>query len=109
MQHRQDLKARPSGQRSGQRLSPALLTPALDAPPVSKGDLYYNFIDHNLTGGEAQRIDTSRVAVYLLTGEYGWENSPDQRKILAGQIKESQFTEMKGLGHFSMAEKFCGI
>jgi hypothetical protein len=25
------------------------------------------FIDHNLTGGEAQRIDTSRIAVYLMT------------------------------------------
>ncbi len=77
------------------------------APPVSKGDLYYNFIDHNLTGGEAQRIDTSRIAVYLLTGEYDWGNSPDQTKILAGQIKGSKFTEMKGLGHFPMAENFA--
>jgi len=76
------------------------------APPVSKGDLYYNFIDHNLTGGEAARIDTSRVAVYLLTGEYDWGNSPDQTRLLAEQIKGSKFTEMKGLGHFPMAENF---
>ena len=76
------------------------------APPVSKGDLYYNFIDHNLTGGEAQRIDTSRIAVYLMTGEYDWGNSPDQTRILAEQIKGSKFVEMKGLGHFPMAENF---
>ena len=77
------------------------------APPVSKGDLYYNFIDHNLTGGEAQRIDTSRIAVYLMTGEYDWGNSPDQTRILAEQIKGSKFVEMKGLGHFPMAENFA--
>ena len=76
------------------------------APPVAKGDLYYNFIDHNLTGGEAQTIDTSRVAVYLLTGEYDWGNSPDQTRILAEQIKGSKFYEMKGLGHFPMAENY---
>ena len=76
------------------------------APPVAKGDLYYNFIDHNLTGGEAQRIDTSRIAVYLLTGEYDWGNSPDQTRILAAQIKGAKFTEMKGLGHFPMAENY---
>jgi pimeloyl-ACP methyl ester carboxylesterase len=76
------------------------------APPVAKGDLYYNFIDHNLTGGEAQKIDVSRIAVYLLTGEYDWGNSPDQTKILAQQIKGSKFTEMKGLGHFPMTENY---
>src|SRR5574341_560549 len=76
------------------------------APPVSKGDLYYNFIDHNLTGGEARRIDASRVAVYLMTGEYDWGNSPDQTRILAQQIKGSKFIEMKGLGHFPMAENY---
>jgi pimeloyl-ACP methyl ester carboxylesterase len=76
------------------------------APPVSKGDLYYNFIDHNLTSGEAGRIDTSRTAVYLLTGEYDWGNSPDQTHILAQQIVGSKFVEMKGLGHFPMAENY---
>ena len=76
------------------------------APPVSKGDLYYNFIDHNLAGGEAQRIDTSQIAVSLMTGEYDWGNSPDQTRILAEQIRGSKFVEMKGLGHFPMAENF---
>lgn len=79
------------------------------APPVAKGDLYYNFIDHNLTGGEAATIDTSRTAVYLLTGEYDWGNSPDQTRTLAEQIKGSKFTEMKGLGHFPMAENYSAF
>jgi len=60
-----------------------------------------------LTGGEAQRIDTSRITVYLMTGEYDWGNSPDQTRILAEQIKGSKFVEMKGLGHFPMAENFA--
>lgn len=74
------------------------------APPVSKGDLYYNFIDHNLTSGEARRIDTARVAVYLLTGEYDWGNSPAETRLLAEQIKGVKSVEMKGLGHFPMSE-----
>ena len=76
------------------------------APPVSKGDLYYNFIDHNLTGGEARRIDTSQVAVYLMTGEYDWGNSPAETRILAEQINGAHFVELKGLGHFPMSENF---
>ena len=64
------------------------------APPVSKGDLYYNFIDHNLTGGEARRIDTSQVAVYLMTGQYDWGNSPAETKVLADQIKGARFVEL---------------
>jgi pimeloyl-ACP methyl ester carboxylesterase len=59
-----------------------------------------------LSGGQAQQIDTSRIAVYLMTGEYDWGNSPDQTRILAEQIKGSKFVEMKGLGHFPMAENF---
>ena len=57
------------------------------APPVSKGDLYYNFIDHNLTGGEAQQIDTSRIAVYLMTGEYDWGNSPTRHEFWRNRSK----------------------
>ncbi|MBI4527031.1 MAG: alpha/beta hydrolase [Deltaproteobacteria bacterium] len=79
------------------------------APPVSKGDLYYNFLDHDLTGGMAQRIDTSRVPVYLMTGEYDWGNSPEDTRILAAQIKGAKFIEMRGLGHFPMSENFAAF
>ncbi|MBI4522505.1 MAG: alpha/beta hydrolase [Deltaproteobacteria bacterium] len=77
------------------------------APPVFKGDLFYNFFDHDLTADQARRIDTSRVAVYLLTGEYDNGNSPEETRLLAGRIKDAKFVEMRGLGHFPMAENFA--
>lgn len=73
------------------------------APEVAKGDLYYYFMDHDLTG-KAQQIDTSRVAVYFLTGEYDAATSPEDTRKLAEQIKSAKFTAMKGIGHFAMAE-----
>ncbi len=73
------------------------------APSVCGGDLYYYFMDHDLTD-RAREIDTSRVAVYLLTGEYDPTSSPEDTRKLAGLIKGAEFTEMKGLSHFPMAE-----
>jgi pimeloyl-ACP methyl ester carboxylesterase len=73
------------------------------APPVLKGDFYYYFKDHDLTG-KADRIDTSRVPVYLLTGEYDPAASPEDTGYLSEQIKGAKFTEMKGIGHLSLCE-----
>jgi pimeloyl-ACP methyl ester carboxylesterase len=75
------------------------------APAVFKGDLYYYCIDHDLTG-RAQDIDTSQVAVYLLTGEYDFASPPFLSKMLAEEIRNAMFTEMKGLGHFPMCEDY---
>ena len=75
------------------------------APPVFRGDLYYYFVEHDLTG-KAQQIDTSRIPVYLITGEYDPATSPEDTRWLAEQIKGAKFTEMKGLGHFGMCENF---
>ena len=75
------------------------------APVVFKGDLYYYCVDHNLTG-KAHDIDTSKVAVYLLTGEYDWASPPALSNLLAEDIKGSKFQEMKGLGHFPMCENY---
>lgn len=73
------------------------------APPVFKGDLYYYSTEHDLTE-TAQRIDTRKVAVYLLGGEYDWSASPGDVKALADRVAGSRFTEMKGVGHFPMSE-----
>lgn len=73
------------------------------APSVLKGDFYYYFIDHDLTG-KANQIDTSHTPVYLLTGEYDPPNPPEDTRRLAEQIKGAKFTEMKGIGHFSLCE-----
>lgn len=75
------------------------------ATPVFFGDLYYYYIDHDLTG-KAQQIDTSRVSVYLLTGEYDPGISPEVSRPLAEQIKGAKFNEMKGLGHFAASENY---
>jgi pimeloyl-ACP methyl ester carboxylesterase len=73
------------------------------APPVFKGDLDYYSLEHDLTA-TADRIDTRKVAVYLLGGEYDWSASPDDVKALADRVKGARFAEMKGVGHFPMSE-----
>jgi pimeloyl-ACP methyl ester carboxylesterase len=73
------------------------------APPVFKGDLYYFSIDHDLRE-TARQIDTARVAVYLLTGEYDWAATPAMSRELARQIPGAFYRTMEGLGHFPMSE-----
>src|SRR5437016_10475193 len=73
------------------------------APPVLKGDLYYFSVDHDLRA-TARDIDTSRVAVYLLTGEYDWAATPAMSRELAEQIPGASYRTMEGLGHFPMSE-----
>lgn len=73
------------------------------APPVFKGDLYYFSVDHDLAE-TAEQIDTSRVPVYLLTGEYDWATTPSMTEALAKRIKGARFQIMEGLGHFPMSE-----
>lgn len=73
------------------------------APPVFKGDLYYFSVDHDLRA-TAREIDTSRVAVYLLTGEYDWAATPAMSRELSEQIPGARYRTMEGLGHFPMSE-----
>lgn len=75
------------------------------APPVFKGDLNYYFIEHDLTG-VTQNIDTSKVAVYILSGEYDYSAHPALGRELADEIKGSNFVAMNGLGHFPMSENY---
>jgi pimeloyl-ACP methyl ester carboxylesterase len=75
----------------------------LCAPPVTKGDLNYYFREHDLTG-QTKKIDTSRCAVYLLTGEYDPTSSIEDTIALAKEIKGAKFTPMKGLSHCGMGE-----
>jgi pimeloyl-ACP methyl ester carboxylesterase len=73
------------------------------APAVFKGDLHYYAIEHDLTA-TAHEIDTSRVAVYLLGGEYDWSATPQDVKALADRIPGADVGEMKEVGHFPMSE-----
>ncbi len=78
------------------------------APPVLVGDTYYYYMDHDLTG-KAQHIDTSRVAVYLLTGEYDPGTPPELTQLLAQEIKGAKFMAMMGLGHFAASENYSAF
>ena len=75
------------------------------APFAFRGDLHYYFAEHDLTG-KTQQIDTSRVSVYLMAGEYDAAVSPVEGRALADSIKGAKFTELKGLGHFAMCENY---
>jgi pimeloyl-ACP methyl ester carboxylesterase len=69
---------------------------------VFGGDIFYYAIDHDLLD-EADRIDTSRCAVHLLTGEYDFFTVPWTEKAGA-LIPGATCRIMQGLGHFPMSE-----
>jgi len=73
------------------------------APPVFKGDLYYYSVDHDLEG-KLGEIDTTKLDVHLLTGEYDWSSPPEMSRDTAAQIPGATFQTMEGLGHFPMSE-----
>ena len=79
------------------------------APPILEGDVYYYMIEHDLTAEQASRIDTSKVAVYLLTGEYDFLAIDTGTKRLAAAIKNCYFEISPGLGHFGPAENPDGF
>ena len=50
------------------------------------------------------RIDTARCPVHILAGEYDYSCTPELARATARRIPGATFTEMRGLGHFPMAE-----
>ena len=76
-------------------------------PGVYAGDLYYYNIEHDLTG-KAQQIDTSKIDVHFLSGEYDGTVSPGPRSAsaLSEQIKGSTYQVIKGGSHFAMSDDY---
>ena len=72
-------------------------------PPSFLGDLHYYIEDHDLTE-EAANIDTARVGVHLLTGEYDASATIEHGRAAHEAIPGSTFTVMEGMGHFPMSE-----
>ena len=72
-------------------------------PPAFLGDLHYYLVDHDLTD-EAAAIDTGRVGVHLLTGEYDASATIEHGQAAHEAIAGSTFTAMDGVGHFPMSE-----
>jgi pimeloyl-ACP methyl ester carboxylesterase len=73
------------------------------APCVFPGDLYYYVDQHDLRE-TAKDIDTSKVAVYLLNGDYDWSGTVDEGRHLASMIPGCKWQRMEDVGHFPMSE-----
>jgi pimeloyl-ACP methyl ester carboxylesterase len=72
-------------------------------PPAFVGDLYYYTQEFDLTSVAGQ-IDTRRVGVHILSGEYDFSGTVERGRTAHAAIAGSTFTEMKGVGHFPMSE-----
>ncbi len=72
-------------------------------PPAFLGDLHYYLNEFDLTD-RACEIDTAKVAVHILTGEYDFSGTVEGSREAHAAIEGSTFTEMTGVGHFPMSE-----
>jgi pimeloyl-ACP methyl ester carboxylesterase len=73
------------------------------APGVTNGDLYFYSVEHDMRD-TLSNIDTRRVPLYLLTGEYDYLSTPADTEAMAARIKGTRATTMPGLGHYPMSE-----
>lgn len=73
------------------------------APRVLKGDLYFYSVEHDMRETVSE-IDTSAVALYMLTGEYDYLSTPAQTEATAAKIKGVEAQTMEEIGHFPMSE-----
>jgi pimeloyl-ACP methyl ester carboxylesterase len=76
-------------------------------PGIFAGDLYYYTYDHDLEG-LASKIDTSKVGVHFLSGEFDPSGvpGPSSMTTLAQQIKGSTSAIIKGGSHFAMSDDY---
>lgn len=72
-------------------------------PPAFLGDLWYYMVDYDLRD-RADEIDTGRVGVHILSGEYDSSGTPELGRAAHEAIAGSTFAEMAGVGHFPMSE-----
>ena len=77
-------------------------------PGIFAGDLYYYSYDHDLSGGKARKIDTSKVGVHFLSGEYDPSSiaGPMSMATLAADIPGATQTVIKGGSHFAMSDDY---
>ncbi len=72
-------------------------------PPAFRGDLWYYVVDCDLRE-TASGIDTSRVAVHILNGEYDTSGAMELGQAAHAAIAGSTWRGMDGVGHFPMSE-----
>ncbi len=78
------------------------------APVTFKGDLHFYLIEHDQSE-TAKDIDTAKLDVYILNGEYDWSGHPAGGKALADMIPGAKWLLMKEMGHFPMSENPQGF
>ena len=71
--------------------------------PLFLGDLHYYIEEFDLTR-DASKIDTQKIAVHILSGEYDWSSPVESGRDAHKMIPGSTWSEMKGIGHFPMSE-----
>ena len=72
-------------------------------PPAFLGDLHYYVADYDLRE-EASKIDTKRVAVHILSGEYDASGTMERGQAAQAAIAGSTWAGMTDVGHFPMSE-----
>lgn len=72
-------------------------------PPAFIGDLFYYVVDYDLRH-EAAAIDTAKVAVHILSGEYDTSGTLELGRAAHEAIPGSTWSMMKDVGHFPMSE-----
>ncbi len=72
-------------------------------PPAFLGDLHYYLADYDLRE-TASKIDTGKVAVHILSGEYDASGTIEHGQAAHAAIAGSTWTGMTGVGHFPMSE-----
>ncbi len=72
-------------------------------PQTFMGDLNYYIDDYDMRD-EAKNIDTGKVAVHILNGEYDYTGSIEAGNEAHNAIPGSTWTTMDGIGHFGMSE-----
>ena len=72
-------------------------------PPAFLGDLNYYVTEYDLRD-EASKIDTSKVAVQILSGEYDGSGTMEHGQATHAAIAGSTWSAMNDVGHFPMSE-----
>ncbi len=72
-------------------------------PASFLGDLHYYIEEFDLRT-TAREIDTRRIAVHILSGEYDHSGRSELGRAAHAAIPGSTWQEMKGVGHFPMSE-----
>ena len=99
--------AKPGGIR--RRRSPGITRQG--GPAVFFGDIAFYSGDWDMRD-RVGRIDTNRVPLFMLTGEYDYSCTVEHSQATAAKIPGVRFQAMAGIGHFPFAENpalFCGI